>query len=101
MFVTAAHIVPTTTAAGGGEPSAGLQPPPQRFRLHEESEGALTVDLHDGDRRAVGGLELGIATDVDTFEVTRTHLVDHLEHAFAEVATVGVVHDDSRDRAPA
>src|SRR4029434_5093676 len=63
-------------------------------------EDCVVFDLPEGDRRAIGSLELGIAADVDTLEVARTHLVDHRERAFAEVATLGAVDDDSRDRGP-
>ena len=86
--------MPTTPRRGGGEPSAGLQPPPQRRGLDEVREGTLAVDLDDGDRRPVGGLERGVAADVDTLEVARTHLLDDLEHALAQVTTRRVVDDD-------
>jgi hypothetical protein len=35
------------------------------------------------------------------FEIPRAHLGHHLERAFAEMATLGAVDDDSRDRAHA
>jgi hypothetical protein len=66
--------------------------------LDEKREGALAVDLHDGDRRAIRSLELRIPADVNVFEVARAHLGHHLERAFAEMATLGAVDDDSRDR---
>ena len=71
----------------------------KRFGLHEVRERALAVDLNDGDRLAIGRLELGVAADVDAREIARTYLVDDLERPLAEVATLGEVNRDSRDRA--
>jgi hypothetical protein len=69
--------------------------------LHEIGERPLTVDLHDGDRRTVCSLELGIAADVDMLEVAGAHAFHDLERVLAEVTSLGGVDDDPRDRDPA
>ena len=84
------------------EPSAArLQALPECFGLHEVREGALAVDLDDGDRGTVRGLQLGDAADVDALEVAGAHLLDDLERTLAEVAPLRAVENDSRDRGPA
>ncbi len=69
--------------------------------VHVVGERPLAVDLDDGDRLAIGGLELGRSGDVDPLEVARTDLVDDLERRLAEVAAGSGVDDDPTDRAPA
>ncbi len=84
------------------EPSAArLQALPECFWLHEVREGALAVDLDDGDRGTVGRLQLGDAADVDALEVAGAYLLDDLERTLAEVAPLRAVENDSRDRGPA
>jgi hypothetical protein len=100
--VTAASHCARATLQPPGEPSAAaFQSLPQGFRLHEVGERPLSVDLDDGDRRTVGRLQLGDAADVDALEVAGTDLVDDLERTLAEVASLGAVDNDSRDRGPA
>jgi hypothetical protein len=102
MFVTTASHSAHATPVPPEEPSAAaLQALPERLRLHEVRESPLAVDLDDGDRVAIGSLELGVTADVDALEVACTHPVDDLERPLAEVAPLRAVDDDSRDRGPA
>jgi len=70
-------------------------------RIHVVHEGALAVDLHDGEPLPVTSLELGIAPDVDLVELEVDFLAGLFENparAFAEVAALRVVEDDVMDR---
>ena len=72
--------------------------PAKCLGLDEVRERALTVDLHDGKPLAVAGLELGVAADVDLFQL-EPELVPRGAHdalrGGAEVAPLGVVEDDA------
>ena len=62
-------------------------------------EGALAVDLHDGQPLPVPRFELGVAPDVDLQELERHVGADALENAsgaLAEVAALRPVEDDPR-----
>jgi hypothetical protein len=86
--------MPATSARRPREPSA--QPLSQRFRLDEVGEGSLAVDLDDGDRLAVGGLERGVAADVHELEIVAADLAHDLERPLAELAAVRPIEDDAR-----
>jgi hypothetical protein len=102
LFVTTASHCAHPPVGPPGEPSAAaLQALPERLRLHEVREGSLAVDLDDGDRRSVGGLELRVAADVDALEVAGADLVDDLERSLAEVTPLRGEQNDLRDRGPA
>ena len=60
-------------------------------------EGALASDLHHREPFPVGGLELGIAGDVDLLELevlVAAHLGQLSSRALAEMAVGGVVEGD-------
>jgi hypothetical protein len=65
--------------------------------LNAVDKGSLPVDLDDGKPFSVGGLELRITRDVD-LGVRNPLAVEHLPSALAEVAALGEVEDDPRDR---
>jgi hypothetical protein len=72
----------------------------QRLGLHEVREGALTVDLDDGQEFPVALLEVGVAGDVDLDELERllgTHGLEDAPCRHAEVAVGSVEEDDPRD----
>jgi hypothetical protein len=64
-------------------------------------EGALAIDLDDGQPLAVARLEFLVAADVDLLEL-ETELVaqrrDRFLRPLAEVATVRVIDDNGRQR---
>jgi hypothetical protein len=65
-------------------------------------EGALAVDLDDGQELAKAPLQLGIAADVDLLEVERdlrADGVDRRPRALAEVAAARGVEREPGDRA--
>jgi hypothetical protein len=67
-------------------------------RIHVVDEGALAVDLDDGQPFAIGRLELRIAADVDLLELEGNldaRLLDDRPGALAEVAPLRVVEGDS------
>jgi hypothetical protein len=62
------------------------------------------VDLDDRDPLPVGGLERLVAADVDLAKLELELLAERpnlRQRALAEVAALGVVDDDLRDRCPA
>jgi hypothetical protein len=72
---------------------------PQRIGLDEVREGALAVDLDDGQPLAVARLQLGVAADVDLLELELELLsrrLDDTPRRGAEMAALGVVEDDAR-----
>jgi hypothetical protein len=75
------------------------EPPPERSLVDVVDEGALPVDLHDGQPFAVAGLELGVAADVDLFEIERrvvAHTNEHVASPLAEVTASCVIERDAR-----
>ena len=70
----------------------------QRFGVHEVGEGALAVDLDDGQPLSVASLELGVAGDFDLLELERLVGTSGLEHSprgRTEMTAGGVVEDDA------
>ena len=62
-------------------------------------ERTLAVDLDDGQPLAIARLELGIAADVDLFELElelRSRRGDRRTRSLTEMAAVGVVENDAR-----
>lgn len=79
------------------------EPPPERVLLHEVRERPFAVDLDDRQPLAVARLEDGVAADVDRLELEaelRAEGGQLRERPLAEMAALGVVDDDFRDRAP-
>lgn len=77
---------PSDAAAGTG---SGLEPPSQGVGVDEVRERPLAVDLDDGQVRAVAGLEVRVAVDVDDVELEpdlASHALDDLERTLAELA---------------
>ena len=71
--------------------------PPQRVRVDEVDELGLSVDLHDGDQLAVARLQLGVAVNLDFFQVECKLVAqrdDGLPGALAEVAAGSGVQPD-------
>jgi hypothetical protein len=99
--VTTASHCAVDVADRPGEPSTAVEPVAQRLGLHEEGERTLAVDLDDRDRRPVRVLQARVAADVDALEVAGADPVDDLEGGVAELAALGDVDDDPRDRGPA
>ena len=65
-------------------------------------ERPLAVDLDDGQPLAIPGLELGVAGDVHLLKIeldVASNLCERALRTLAETAVVGVVNDESRDRA--
>jgi hypothetical protein len=69
----------------------------QRFDRNPIDEGALAVDLDDGQPLAVGRLELGDVRDVDLAVVDAFGL-ERFTRTLAEVAALRRVENDARDR---
>jgi hypothetical protein len=69
----------------------------QRGDRDPVDEGALAVDLENGQPLAVGRLERGIARDVD-LAVVDVFRVEGPPRRLAKVAAVRGVEDDARDR---
>ena len=70
----------------------------QRFGVHEVGEGALAVDVDDGQPLSVASLELGVAGDFDLLELERLVGTSGLEHSTrgrTELTAGGVVEDDA------
>jgi hypothetical protein len=68
------------------------------FGLDEVRERSPAVDLHDGQPRAIAGLELGVAADVDLVQLEPELLLrpaDDAARGRAEMAALGVVEDDA------
>jgi hypothetical protein len=79
--------------------SSGGKPSPQRLRIHEVREHALSVYLHDGQMLSVPRLELWLSTDVDELELEPEVVLDaadNLERAYAEVTVGRVIDGDAR-----
>ncbi len=72
---------------------------PERGLVDVVDERAPTVDLHDRQPFAITRLELGVAADVDLFEIER-HVVAHtneqIARTLAEVAASSVIERDPR-----
>ena len=69
----------------------------KRTSVDVVDEGALTLDLDDGQPLAVARLELSVARDVDLVERERhlgPHLVENRPRPLAQVAPGGGVEDD-------
>ena len=65
-------------------------------------ERPLAVDLDDRQPLAIPRLELGVAGDVDLVQIEldlAPNLCERALRTLAETAVVGVVNDESRDRA--
>jgi hypothetical protein len=76
--------------------------PAQRIRLHEVGERPLAVDLDDRQPLAVARFELGMPADVDLLELEAELLPGGTNDPLrgrAEMAPLGVVDRDPRDRA--
>lgn len=72
--------------------------PPERSLVDVVDERALPVDLHDRQPFAITRLELGVAADVDLFEIERrvvAHTNEQVARTFAEVATSSVIERDA------
>jgi hypothetical protein len=78
-----------------------LQFSEENIAIDEVHEGALAVDLDDGEPLAVLRFELFVAADVDLPELERhlgTDILEHTTGALAEVAALSVVERDLTDR---
>ncbi len=76
----------------------------ERGRVEVVDEGPLAVDLDDRQPLPVAGLELGVAADVDLFEVElvlEPKLCERRSDAFAEGAALSVIENDARHGFPA
>jgi hypothetical protein len=77
-----------------------MEPPAENIRDDEVRERLLPVDGDDGDALAVAALELGVAADLDLFQLERdlgAHALEHAARALAEVAAGGGVEGDLAD----
>ena len=89
------HIACPSEAGRG---TVAAEPVEQGSDRDEVGERANAVDLDHGQVFAVGGLERGVATDVDDLQVEgvpAARLGDDLERAFTEVAARRVVDGDA------
>ena len=80
------------------------QAPPQTLGMHEIREGLLTLDEDDRNPLPVAPLEVRIAPDVDLLELERdfrANLLEDAARALAQMAPLGGVDTDPRDRAHA
>jgi hypothetical protein len=71
----------------------------ERLAMDVVGEGALAVDLDDGEPLPVARLQVRIAADVDLDQVERLprpHLLEDRASPLAEVTTLRAVEDDAR-----
>jgi hypothetical protein len=74
---------------------------PKRIRIDVVDKCPLAVDLHHGQPLTVPAFELGVASDVDLFQLERdlgANALDDPASTLAQMAAVGVVERDSTDR---
>jgi hypothetical protein len=74
---------------------------PKRIRIDVVDEDPLPVDLHHRQPLAVLRLEFRVAADVDLLELERklsANALDDPASTLTQVAALGVVERDSRDR---
>jgi hypothetical protein len=73
----------------------------KRIWIEVVDESTLAVDLYDREPLAVARLQLRIPADVDFIELEvdlLSNLLENRARAFAEVATLRAIQDDSRDK---